>query len=57
MLSQIRFSTLRLALGLMLGAFALSGCVTGDGDTRHLQPLPARLVEATESIRSWVATS
>lgn len=44
MLSQIRFAMLRLALGLMLGAFTLSGCVTGDGDTRHLQPLPARLV-------------
>lgn len=44
MLSQNRFSALRLALGLMLGAFALSGCVTADGDTRHLQPLSARLV-------------
>src|SRR6478609_9419935 len=35
---------LALALALALGAVALSGCVSGEGDTRHLQPLPAHLV-------------
>ena len=44
MLSSTRSSILRLALALSLGAFALSGCITGEGDDRHLQPLPARLV-------------
>lgn len=37
-------SRLRLAFALLLGALALSGCVTGEGDDRHLQPLPAKLV-------------
>jgi len=44
MLTHIRFSTLRLALVLLLGTFALSACVTGEGDGRHLQPLPAKLI-------------
>lgn len=35
---------MRLAAALVLGASVLSGCVVGEGDTRHLQPLPARLV-------------
>ncbi|MFC5506417.1 L,D-transpeptidase family protein [Bosea massiliensis] len=44
----MQFPTLRpfvrLAAALALGAFVLSGCVVGEGDTRHLQPLPAKLV-------------
>ncbi|PZR82969.1 MAG: hypothetical protein DI537_35630 [Stutzerimonas stutzeri] len=44
MLKQLRFSTLHVAFALLLGTFALSGCVTGEGDERHLQPLPARLI-------------
>ena len=35
---------LGLVLALVFGAFVLSGCITGEGDDRHLQPLPARLV-------------
>ncbi|TCR65555.1 murein L,D-transpeptidase YafK [Bosea sp. BK604] len=37
-------SFVRLAAALALGASVLSGCVVGEGDTRHLQPLPAKLV-------------
>ncbi|MGO4666807.1 L,D-transpeptidase family protein [Bosea sp. 2RAB26] len=37
-------SILGLAFALALSAAALSGCVSGEGDTRHLQPLPPRLV-------------
>ena len=44
MTSSPLLSRLRLALALLLGALALSGCITGDGDDRHLQPLPAKLV-------------
>ncbi len=49
MLSFARLSTLRLVLVLLLGTLALSGCVTGEGDDRHLQPLPARLVSEMSS--------
>ncbi|KRE06732.1 hypothetical protein ASE63_23800 [Bosea sp. Root381] len=34
----------RLALASVLAGALLSGCVVGEGDDRHLQPLPARLV-------------
>lgn len=44
MTTRSPFSILRLAFALVFSSLVLSGCVTGDGDTRHLQPLPARLV-------------
>ncbi|KPH81093.1 L,D-transpeptidase family protein [Bosea vaviloviae] len=44
MTASNRLSGLRLAFALLLGALTLSGCVTGEGDDRHLQPLPAKLV-------------
>jgi len=37
-------SVVKLAAAFGLGALVLSGCVVGEGDTRHLQPLPAKLV-------------
>jgi len=37
-------TVLKLASALALGTFLLSGCVALEGDTRHLQPLPAKLV-------------
>lgn len=37
-------SIVKLATVIGLASLILSGCVVGEGDTRHLQPLPAKLV-------------
>lgn len=39
----------RLAAAALLSAGLLSGCVVGEGDDRHLQPLPVRLVAEMSS--------
>lgn len=44
MISSARFSITKIALALLLGAFVLTGCITVDGDDRHLKPIPARLI-------------
>ena len=44
MISLARFSKMQVALALLLGAFALTGCITVEDDDRHLKPLPARLI-------------
>ncbi|MDR6826327.1 murein L,D-transpeptidase YafK [Bosea sp. BE271] len=42
-------SLAKLAAVLTLGASILSGCIMAEGDDRHLQPLPVRLVSEMSS--------